>query len=114
MIDIMDALKIDIFDAFNSSAIPLKASSETNIDIVNPIPARIETAKTSNQLALFGFLVIPNKLAIYVNVIIPIGFPTTNPITIPIISGYSLNKSIDPLKFIPVLEKAKSQELVEA
>ena len=42
-IDITDADKIDIFDAFNSSKAPLKASSDTNIDIVNPIPASIAT-----------------------------------------------------------------------
>ena len=105
-IDITDADKIDIFDAFNSSKAPLKASSDTNIDIVNPIPARTETANTSNQLALFGFLVIPTKLAMYVNAIIPIGFPMTNPKTIPVIRGYSLNKFIEPLKFTPVLANA--------
>ena len=57
-IDRSEAAKIDTLDAFNSSAVPLNANSATNIDIVNPIPANTETANTSNQLALLGFLLI--------------------------------------------------------
>ena len=79
IIETTAAIKTEIFDTLSSISLPLNAISDTNKDIVNPIPASIETSNTSYQDASVGFLVMPIKLPKYPKIIIPNGFPITNP-----------------------------------
>ena len=50
MIEITAANNTDIFETLSSTSSPVKAISDTNSDIVNPIPAKIDTSKTSYQV----------------------------------------------------------------
>ena len=62
-----------------------KASKVTKIDIVKPIPPNMATPNNSVQLMFFGSSQMPNLTAMKVNNVIPIGFPSTNPIKIPLL-----------------------------
>lgn len=82
-IEIVDADKIEIFEISTSIGVDSNAISATNMDIVNPMPASMATLKIDIQLTLDGFSVMPNFDETKVNIMIPNGFPITNPNIIP-------------------------------
>ena len=59
--DIHEAISIDILAISTKGKLCMKATSETNMDIVNPIPAIKDTKNTDNQFMQLGFSVIPIK-----------------------------------------------------
>jgi hypothetical protein len=75
--------KIDILAILTIFILCINAISDTNIDIVNPIPAISETINTAIQLILDGFSVIFNLQPMKLKNIIPKGLPIQSPKTIP-------------------------------
>jgi hypothetical protein len=75
--------KIDILAILIRFILCINAISDTNIDIVNPIPAISETINTAIQLMLIGFSVIFNLQPMKLKNIIPKGLPIQSPKTIP-------------------------------
>jgi len=61
IIDIDAEISIAILAILITVKLWINANSDTNIDIVNPIPAIIDTKKIANQLMFLGFSVILNK-----------------------------------------------------
>lgn len=105
--------KIDTLAILMSSSLFLKAISDTNMDIVNPIPASKETVNTDNQSTPLGLSVILSLVAIQVNDIMPNGLPITKPATIPSINLKS-DKMFDPnLKLMLVLTSANKGSIIK-
>ena len=61
-IDIDADMSIEIFAIFTIVRLWINANSDTNIDIVNPIPAIKDTKKIDFQLIFLGFSIILNRL----------------------------------------------------
>ena len=83
IMDVKLLIKIHILAMPISSVLPIKATSDTNIDMVKPILDIRETINTQVQFSSLGFFDNPIKLLIYVNNIIPNGFPIKSPRYIP-------------------------------
>lgn len=83
IIDIKLVINMYIRDVYISSIFPIKATSDTNMDIVKPMLEIRETTNTDVQFNSLGFFDNPNKLLTYVNNIIPNGFPIKSPKYIP-------------------------------
>ena len=102
-------MSIDVFEASIKNGLFINASSDINIDIVNPIPAINETKNTATQLILLGlrlYLIYahPKKL----KSIIPKGLPKQRAKIIPIykLETSELNIFILDDNVSPVLAKA--------
>ena len=108
IIDIIADSNIDTLDILISSGLSSNAISDTNIDIVNPIPANNETENTDNQSTPFGFSIMLNLVPTQVNNIIPNGLPTTKPAIIPHINVSSNLIFALRSKLISVLDNANN------
>ena len=60
IIDMITASKMDILATSTKSWLKLNASWDTNMDMVNPIPASIPTWNIENQLTPGGLSAKPN------------------------------------------------------
>jgi hypothetical protein len=78
-----EAIKILIL-AISMIAGSWNARLEIKIDIVNPIPPKILTAKIWNQFVPIGLAAKPPFMARKLKIKIPRGFPSIRPAIIPI------------------------------
>ena len=72
-------INIETLEIPINSSFPIKATSDTNIDMVKPILDIKDTKNIETHLKSLGFFVIPNKSLKYVKIIIPEGFPSNRP-----------------------------------
>lgn len=106
--DVKLLIKMHILDMPISSVLSIKATSDTNMDMVKPILEIRETINTQVQFSSLGFFDNPIKLLIYVNNMIPSGFPIKSPRYIPKnIVGYLARFKLESI-LTPVLEKANN------
>ena len=116
ILDIMDRHaenNIDILAILTKVKLCINAISDTNIDIVNPIPAIRDTKNTAVQLIFDGFSVIFKEHPIKLKSIIPRGFPIHRPSTIPYTNEFADDISILYINEMPVFAKANSGIIIK-
>ena len=87
MPDDTEAMRIENFASLSKALLPENERTAMNIDMVKPIPASIPTPRIWAHVARSGKAERPDLTASHETTDMPIGFPTTNPSTMPIPSG---------------------------
>ena len=111
--DIIEAVNMDILARLITLSSYENANSETNIDIVNPIPVSRATSAMDIQDAFSGFSAICSLVAIKLKDTTPRGFPITKPHIIPITKFDASATSTFKFNAIDVLAKANKGNITK-
>ena len=109
----MEAVNIDNLAKLITFSSYANANSDTNIDIVNPIPVSNATSIIDIHEAVSGFSAICSLVAIKLNDTTPSGFPITKPHIIPIIKFEASATLLLKLIAIEVLANANKGNIIK-